>query len=493
MTNRTSRGHLSRHSANPPSAQHAQNRSAENRKRLQFLIPFSIALSVYCFSLAPDLTWAHHGIDGGDLITASYTLGSPHPSGYISYTLLGKLFSFVPLGTIAYRYNLFSALAMAAAVGVLTLVMTMPQGKRENRRWIPAIASSLSFGLAPAVWKQAIITEVYALNLLAIAIFLWTIVGRKSPFWQAVTWGFCLTTHLTSFLLLPILIYGFWQHRLRDRVSAETHRPKINLLNPLAGSLLGVSPILLFPLLAGGESPVVWGDATTLEGWWWLVSGAIYRPNVLHFGRILPQLTIGWWPTLLQFSLIGWLLIALGLLKERQNAFFWTLFGVALLYGLYALSYDSIDNAVFALPALLLMTPILYYGLKPGRIAALLLPLMALWLNFNMVTLHGDASLRATAQEALALLPPDAIMLTPGDKTIFVMWYLTFVEEQRGDIVPVDGNLFAFDWYRNRLQQRFPDLLVPGHDDLEQFRTDNSRFRPICDFSIDPIINLNCQ
>jgi hypothetical protein len=73
------------------------------------------ALLVYVLTLAPDLTWANFGTDGGELITAAVTLGVPHPPGYPTYVLLGKLISLIPMGTVAYRFNLFSAVCVSLA------------------------------------------------------------------------------------------------------------------------------------------------------------------------------------------------------------------------------------------------------------------------------------------------------------------------------------------------------------------------------------------
>ena len=53
--------------------------------------------------------------DSGELVTAVYLLGIPHPTGYPLYVLLGKLWTLVlPLGSIAWRMSLFSAAAAAA-------------------------------------------------------------------------------------------------------------------------------------------------------------------------------------------------------------------------------------------------------------------------------------------------------------------------------------------------------------------------------------------
>ncbi|OQY48284.1 MAG: hypothetical protein B6242_02695 [Anaerolineaceae bacterium 4572_78] len=76
---------------------------------LMSIFVFLIPLLAYSLTLAPDITWANYGMDGGDLIVASYMLGVPHPTGYPTYILLSRLFSEIPFGSIAWRYNLFSA------------------------------------------------------------------------------------------------------------------------------------------------------------------------------------------------------------------------------------------------------------------------------------------------------------------------------------------------------------------------------------------------
>jgi hypothetical protein len=67
---------------------------------------------LYFLTLAPTITWEHDGYDGGDLTTAAYTLGIPHPTGYPTYMLVGHIFAQLPVGDVAYRLNLLSALCM---------------------------------------------------------------------------------------------------------------------------------------------------------------------------------------------------------------------------------------------------------------------------------------------------------------------------------------------------------------------------------------------
>jgi len=52
---------------------------------------------IYLRTLAPSVV----GGDTGELITVAYKMGVAHPPGYPLFTLLAKLFTFIPFGTIA--------------------------------------------------------------------------------------------------------------------------------------------------------------------------------------------------------------------------------------------------------------------------------------------------------------------------------------------------------------------------------------------------------
>ena len=77
-------------------------------KRLDFAISlslFSAVFTLYIRTLAPSLLYG----DSAEFQTTAYTLGIGHPTGYPIYMLIAKLFTFLPVGEIAYRVNLFSA------------------------------------------------------------------------------------------------------------------------------------------------------------------------------------------------------------------------------------------------------------------------------------------------------------------------------------------------------------------------------------------------
>ena len=72
------------------------------------------ALVLYMLTLAPSVMPG----DYAEFQFSAAILGVPHPTGYSLYILLGKLFTLLPFGDVAYRVNLSSAVYMAAAVGV---------------------------------------------------------------------------------------------------------------------------------------------------------------------------------------------------------------------------------------------------------------------------------------------------------------------------------------------------------------------------------------
>ena len=82
-----------------------------------------LALALYLVTLAPGITWAHQGADGGELLAAAVTRGVPHPPGYPLYTiLLGAWLTLIgwiaPASEVAWRGNLLSAFCGAASAGI---------------------------------------------------------------------------------------------------------------------------------------------------------------------------------------------------------------------------------------------------------------------------------------------------------------------------------------------------------------------------------------
>ncbi|MEW6104354.1 MAG: DUF2723 domain-containing protein [bacterium] len=128
------------------------------------LLVFVCAFGVYLHTLTPSV-----GLhDSGELITVAYTLGIAHPPGYPLYTLLGKLWTtIIPIGSIAFRMNMQSALFASLAVMMtyfITLKVSGRAEERKNGRIISSVVASLILAFSATFWEQAVIAEKYTLN-----------------------------------------------------------------------------------------------------------------------------------------------------------------------------------------------------------------------------------------------------------------------------------------------------------------------------------------
>jgi hypothetical protein len=430
-----------------------------------------VALSVYLLTLALDITWSHFSSDSGELITAAVTLGVPHPPGYPTYVLLGKLISFVEIGTMAYRFNLFSALSAAIAAGFIgATAFESLQGSKPA--WAASLATGISFAFMPLVWSQAVVAEVYALNIAFLAVCLWALLGHRSAVLTGLFLGLSITTHLTSLLMLPMVII----------LTKSNNRVRLG-----TGLILGLSPLLLLPILANLGSPVVWGNPSTFRGWLWLITGQIYTANLSlpESGQLIHHLSS--WSSIFiaQYAYLGWLLIIIGIVVDKHGTRrIMGLLVTAAAYTLFSFAYNTSDAILFLMPALLLLTPILASGFSRLGYWSLLFPLVLLLLNFNQQNLRDDPQVRPIVEAVINELPQGAMVLTPGDQSLFTLWYLQHVENQRPDLLLVDANLFAFDWYRDRLKTQYPELNGLEEDDLDVFKALNEKNRPFCFISL---------
>src|ERR1017187_7264992 len=133
-----------------------------------YLIPLFSLLVVFSFYLSTMPASVYHG-DDGETITDLYTLGIQHPPGYPLHTVLGRLFTFIPLGDVSFRVYLFSAfmsLLNFLLVYLFFLRLAPLAGIKTHARLMSA-AAGLIFSLGYTIWEQSIIAKggIYIFNL----------------------------------------------------------------------------------------------------------------------------------------------------------------------------------------------------------------------------------------------------------------------------------------------------------------------------------------
>lgn len=243
------------------------------------------ALAIYLLTLAPTVS----GEDSGELITAAYTLGVAHPPGYPLWCLLAKLFTFIPVGTIAGRVNFMSAFFSALAVLIVCLIII-----KLTKNRLAGLAGALLLAFSSEFWEQSVIAEVYGLNsfLVVLAVFLlllWYEQRRPLALLAfALVFGLGLCNHNTMMLLGPVFLAfvlfiepRFW------------FRWKLYFACTLTAVVcLGIYAYL--PIRSVANPPVDWGNPESWSAFRDHVTRAQYsfatKENPRSFGRFLGQL-----------------------------------------------------------------------------------------------------------------------------------------------------------------------------------------------------------
>src|ERR1019366_6097871 len=130
------------------------------------LVPLTVALisfAVYVKTLLPGVAFG----DWGEMATVPHVLGVAPPTGYPTYILMAWLAELVPLGSVAFRANLLSALYVTVTLATLSLISL-----RLGVRSVLAIAGALAMGVVGTVWAAATVSEVNPLHLMFVALII---------------------------------------------------------------------------------------------------------------------------------------------------------------------------------------------------------------------------------------------------------------------------------------------------------------------------------
>jgi tetratricopeptide (TPR) repeat protein len=187
-------------------------------------------LVVYLVTLAPSVTLE----DSGELVTAAWSFGVPHAPGYPVWTLVGWLWTHLfPIGNVAWRLNLLSALCGALAAGLMALLVARSGrvftakliAKEESfQHRLPTRASAVGgivagclLAFSPTMWSQAVVAEVYTMKVcIALAmltgLYRWGFEpgNRWRLYGVALLWGVGLGVHPTLVLGAFAWVFFVW-------------------------------------------------------------------------------------------------------------------------------------------------------------------------------------------------------------------------------------------------------------------------------------------
>lgn len=435
------------------------------RSWLRTALAFIFALSLYGLTAAPTI----YNLDSAELTTAAATGGLMRATGYPLYLLVGRLWVFLPLGDVGYRFNLLSAVAGALTIALVDRIL--------QRLHVGGWAAFGALGLlatGQSFWALSLIAEVYTpqtvlLAGLVLALLRW----RERPtLWRTsgvgLLVGLGFSHHASTVLLLPGVAACFL-----FQTGAPTLKPRTWLAAGL-GMALGLTPYLDLVFRFTQAPPFNYAgqydsagafhavDLTTLEGLMWLVTGRSFAGQMLGYDVAgLWHETVDYlvqlWRSFLGIGLgpavLGWWVLA-----RRDRTLAAILSSMFLLSAGFFIGYRVLDKITMFLPTYVLWSIWIGIGLQwilsvdwaatwtPRALRAtyaLIVAASVVW-NLSLADQSHDWSTRERGEAILEHAEPDALVFGWWD-TAPVVSYLQLVEGQRPDVSVVNRFLVPYD------------------------------------------------
>jgi hypothetical protein len=479
-----------------------------------------VALAIYLRTMLPSI-----GFWGtAEAQTVPYTLSIFHPTGFPTYTLLGWLWSQLPVGEVAWRMNLLSGVCVALASGLVVLVVG--QLATERHRWTvagSAAIAGLAFAFASEPWRNALRADVHALHILLVALLLWLLVSWRSArqagapranLWLAVAalvFGLGMGNHpligLTAFGIaawVPMVDRHIWR---RWRL----------VLGCVVLLLLGLAVYAYIPIRAATppEPPLFYARPDTWERFRYLVFAEQFRHLFDPLANPLTNLGFKWADAARilgsQFIGPGWLMAAIGasVLAARDLRVF--AFGALLVAGnvFYSMNFSDGDIARYYMLTTLAAAVVIgvavsavatlagramadasrrSVGFVGRRRAAVLAGVLVLGLSGllplgSLLSLYPERAEQATNRDADSwvasvhqALPPDAVVISWWSYST-PLWYHRWVLGERPDVTIIDERNILDQGYGtidatiDRFLPYRPVYLVPPYWELDRLAT----------------------
>jgi Protein of unknown function (DUF2723) len=435
--------------------------------------------------------------DSPELIMAAVKLGVAHAPGYPLFTMLGHLFSLLPLGPVPFRVNLLSVTCDALAVGIVYV-----SALRLTKSPLAAAIAALLLAVTPTFWEWSLAAEVFPLNnLLAAVLILLLILWHEQPgragllvaaFFVA---GLALTNHQTIVLLAPAFCFVLWLRR-----ATLLARPWVLLLS-VAVFLTGLLPYAYVPWASAHHPVYNWGDVSSFHDLLRLIARRSYGSTRLvstaGYSGGSPGIRLAALGA--SFGPAAGLLIILGAIQAFQYArwYFWFsltafIFAGPFFVWISNLNLSTAPSALFVLQRFFLLpqvvlAPLIAFGvLALAQFVARSVPLTAslalpsvtatslaavvisVAINYRPIDQSRNFIARHFAEDVFNTVHPHSILLVNGDGLAFPLIYLQKVENAGSDTTLVGLSMLLGEWYVRQLREQYRDLVVPfDHYDLQ--------------------------
>lgn len=486
-------------------------------KKYYVVLTSIFVLIIYLFTLAPSVVQ----IDSGELTAVQATLGIAHPTGYPLFTMIGYLFSLIPLPfSKIFQLNILAAIYCSIGVGVFTYTikycldnilvfrkknLSKESAKKEkkkskeqstekqieipeNFKLITAVFGGLSLAFSRTFWFQSTSVEVYSLHLLLITLIIFFLLkayvksfeNDKLSNWLLFAFFLALgfTNHLTTLMILPGTAYLYFSRYKFNSASFKKLALMITLF------ILVLIAIYSYLPLRASQNPILnWGNPIDWERIYRHVTGRQYQvwlftsfdsagKQFSHFWNILPfEFFIG-----LLFVLIG---LIVSLFRSKTLGLFILISFLFTLF--YSINYDIHDIDSYFLLAFIMLAFFSSFGALKilemkslpknyGLIGLGLVLVIQLFFNFREVDQSGVYTYEDYTKAILNTSPKNSIIFSyQWDYFISASYYYQYVENQRKDITIIDKELLRRSWYYNQINNHDPNILSGVNNEVDQF------------------------
>lgn len=492
-------------------------------QKYYYLLTGLIAFVFYMLTIAPSVI----EIDTGELAAVQCALGIAHPTGYPLYTMLGYLFSLLPLPfSKIFQMNLLAALYCAAAIAAFSFTVKFildnlnsfqfrkvkkEKSKKKKQsdkpkvvslqttfvlsdsiKIIAAVFSGLFLALSTTFWFQSTSVEVYSLHLLLITIVIFVLIKAFlfsdleksiSKYWIvfAVTLALGFSNHMTTLLIIPGVAYLYF---VKNGFNTKSIKQIIFML------IIFFPILILFysylPIRASQNPSMNWGNPTDWEHIIRHISGQQYQVWLFSSTEAAAKqfnYFIGNLPKEFSLTLI---IVVVGLIVSFIKAIKFFIFNIIVFLStvLYSINYDINDIDSYFLLAYISLAFFSVFGIVqiinftaknkikiiiPVSILILFLGLQ-FYSNYDQVNQRNNFIYEDYTKTLINSLPKNSIVFSyQWDYFISAAYYFQLVENFRKDVTVIDKELLRRSWYYNQLETNHPNLLKGIKPEVEQF------------------------
>ncbi len=445
---------------------------------------FIITLAIYAETSCPTVYVG----DGGELISAAYLMGIPHSPGYPLFCILGQLFTWLPLGSIAFRVNLVAAFFAALAILLLfNLLKKILSGSN-----LFALIFAALFAFTEAFWSQATHAKgaLYILNVFFLALISWILViwyyKRKNNYIYLASFffGLALTNHYTALAFFPgFFLFIFFSDRTRFK---DIKLITVSLFLFLSGLLV----YFYLPIRAAEYPLMNSNNPADLKGMLdhilRLQYGSLSK-NSETFRLFFSQALTIFSQLNKQFTVLIILLASFGIYYCKQKlkplfylsltVFLFVIAGIVIVINTEMTPVSFAVNNLFFIPAYFMLLIWAFFGIhmfkdrfksRSASFIALMIVLLFvsffLKLNFKKNDKSGNYLAYSYGVNTLRSCETGGIIFANEDTPLYQLAYLQFVEKARPDVIVCDENGMAYRTlltthdkgivYKNFLNQR---------------------------------------